>query len=104
MPKTLENFDKMMFFTSSISIFFFISLESDVTDLSIKPHGLIFLKKERSVFIFSANPCMVTYRLDRTPMAAILRALGFSASNHTPVAPFQNGQQQGMGGALSKTH
>ena len=44
---------------------------SDVTPRSEMPQGTMRLKKSRSVFTFSAKPCMVTHRLHFTPNAQI---------------------------------
>src|SRR5690606_18632501 len=50
------------------------SAVSDVTPASVIPHGTIEENAPRSQSQFSANPCMVTPRLTRIPIAATLRA------------------------------
>ena len=45
----------------------------DVTPRSVNPQGLMRVNHSRSVETFSANPCMVIKREERTPIAQILR-------------------------------
>jgi lipoic acid synthetase len=52
-----------------------VSAWIDVTDASASPHGTMCSKYDRSVFTFSAKPCVVTPRETRTPIAAIFASL-----------------------------
>ena len=52
------------------------------------PHGMIVSAHDRSASQFSANPCIVTRRLTRTPMAPSLRSgPRSSARTQTPLRP-----------------
>ena len=59
----------------------------DVTPRSVNPQGLMRVNHSRSVETFSANPCMVIKREERTPIAQILRGRLPSGSIQTPEAP-----------------
>jgi hypothetical protein len=63
-------------------------LREDVTPRSEIPHGTIIPKYDRSGAVLNARPCIVTQRLQRMPIAQILRS-GPRASGptHTPVRP-----------------
>src|SRR6185436_5465696 len=54
----------------------------EVTAAPRRPHGTIRPKRDRSVFTFRANPCVVTQRDRCTPRLAI-----FSGPTQTPVSP-----------------
>ena len=60
------------------------SLDKEVTDLSVIPHGIIESKYVMSGLIFKANPCMVLPLVSLTPTAAILRGFVLLGSTHTP--------------------
>src|SRR5690606_39099037 len=62
----------------------------EVTPASEMPQGTIRSNHDRSLLQFTANPCIVTPRATRQPIAAILRSgrpRPGSASSHTPARP-----------------
>ena len=76
--------------TSSMSTGRPTSLANDVTPRSAMPQGTIKLKKSRSVFTFSAKPCMVTHRLHLTPNAQIFLACDPILGRSKPRQPFDS--------------
>ena len=71
------------------------SAASDVTDLPTMPQGMMWPNIARSVATLRAKPCMVLPRLNRTPMAAILRGFGAVRLHpHARMAPEPAGAGQ----------
>src|SRR5690606_15083312 len=89
-PNTLMKCFLIFSFTSAVSSsvkFRSSSRAREVTALSLIPQGMMYSKYLKSVFTFSANPCIVTHLEVFTPRAHIFLAYGRPTSSQTPVSP-----------------